>query len=51
MYDVRGNLKGPKYSFGNDKRSRELKAGNPGPGQYEIKSSVAEVPSYLLSTR
>lgn len=42
---------GPKYSFGNDRRDKGLKEGTPGPGQYEIKSSVAEVPPYLLTSR
>lgn len=31
-YNVRGKEEGPQWSFGNDKRSREMKGGSPGPG-------------------
>ena len=38
---------GPKWSFGNEVREKPLKNSNPGPGAYEIFSSIANVPGYV----
>lgn len=38
----------PAYSFGHEKRDKANKRREPGPGAYNIKSSIPDVPSYLI---
>jgi hypothetical protein len=50
QYDVRGRLAGPKWGFGSDLRGRDYKSGVPGPGAYEHKSKLGDVPSYVYGS-
>jgi len=40
----------PLWSFGTEKRGKDAKATSPGPGQYNLKATVPDVPAYLLSS-
>ena len=40
MYDVRGQPNGPRWGFGSEKRSKLNRNSNPGPGSYQIKSTI-----------
>jgi len=46
QYDVRGNLAGPKWGFGSDQRGRDYKSTVPGPGSYNLPTTVGDVPKY-----
>jgi hypothetical protein len=50
QYDVRGRLAGPKWGFGSDARGRDYKSAYPGPGAYEHKSKIGDVPSYVYGS-
>lgn len=48
-YDGDANLRhswDPKYSFGKEKRDKDLERGRVGPGDYEIPHSIPDVASY-----
>mmetsp|Transcript_192 Transcript_192/g.173 ORF Transcript_192/g.173 Transcript_192/m.173 type:complete len:444 (-) Transcript_192:33-1364(-) len=42
-------VQGPYWSFGKDPRNKETFDDDPGPGQYEIPSTIADVPKYLMA--
>jgi hypothetical protein len=46
MYDIRGNLGGPKWGFGSANRGGFDKNDSPGPGSYNMKATVPDVPYY-----
>lgn len=49
IYDVPDIFGAPKIGFTMDKKVEEFKKGRfPGPGSYNIPSSVGEIPSYLI---
>jgi hypothetical protein len=37
------------FSFGTEKRNKIVKNNLPGPGQYHIPSTIADVPKYIMS--
>jgi len=48
QYDTRGRIGGPKFGFGSESRGKDYKSGTPGPGAYEHKSKIADVPAYVF---
>jgi hypothetical protein len=48
-YSSHGGDKGPKFSFGNEKRINDGNKGGetPGPGQYKIPTSVSNTPNFV----
>jgi len=46
QYDVRGRLAGPQWGFGSDLRGKAYKSDVPGPGTYDHKPRIGDVPSY-----
>jgi hypothetical protein len=47
QYDVRGRVTGPKWGFGSDSRGKDYTSYVPGPGTYEQKSKIGDVPAYV----
>jgi len=50
QYDVRGRVAGPQWGFGSDMRGKGYKSDVPGPGTYEHKSKLGDVPSYVYGS-
>ena len=48
-YNIRGKPSGPEWKFGTDQKGKAQEGGLPGPGQYEVKSTILDVPKYLMS--
>lgn len=46
-YLTKGTFTGPKWGFGSEKRGKSAEIKNPGPGTYEIRSSIGAAPSYV----
>ena len=46
-YNKSSTLEGPRWGFGSSKRGKMNLALGPGPGSYEIKSSIGAAPSYI----
>lgn len=46
-YNKSSTLEGPRWGFGSSKRGKTNPALAPGPGTYEIKSSIGAAPSYI----
>jgi len=46
MYDTRGKFGGPKWGFGSSSRGDFDKTDSPGPGSYNLKPTVPDVPYY-----
>lgn len=48
-YDTPNIFSGPRIGFGSEKRIAEFKKSKlPGPGSYNLQSSVGDIPTYLL---
>lgn len=47
-YNISRSLAGPRFSFGRSQRSQPRQDRSPGPGQYTLPPTVANVPTYLL---
>jgi hypothetical protein len=50
MYDTRGNFGGPKWGFGSSNRGGFDKNEAPGPGSYNLKATVPDVPYYVRTS-
>ena len=50
LYNTVKGLGGPKWSFGTEQRSHDHKSSNPGPGAYNIFSSISNLPRYAIKT-
>jgi len=50
QYDTRGNMKGPKWGFGSERRGNDLKSQTPGPGHYQHKHYVGDVAKYAYGS-
>lgn len=48
-YDVSKGLGGPKWGFGTSTRDKNKKDPNPGPGAYNLFSTISNLPNYALS--
>jgi len=46
QYDTRGNIAGPKWGFGSEMRGKNHKSAVPGPGSYNLPTTVGDVPKY-----
>lgn len=46
QYDTRGRLAGPRWGFGSENRGQNNKNTTPGPGTYQHKHYVGDVPRY-----
>ena len=46
FYNTARTLGGPKWGFGSSSRNKSKKNNMPGPGAYEIYSSLANLPAY-----
>ena len=46
-YGAGSALGGPKWAFSRSERNQEIKESLPGPGTYDIKPSIPDIPSYL----
>jgi len=47
QYDVRGRFGGPKWGFGSQERAGGYSSTTPGPGHYDHKHLVGDVPQYV----
>jgi len=50
QYDTRGRIAGPKWGFGSELRGKNDKNVNPGPGAYQHKHYVGDVPKYAFGS-
>jgi len=48
-YDPKNMYNIPRWKFGAEIRGKIKKNEVPGPGQYDMKSTIANVPAYLLN--
>ncbi len=49
-YNTRGRFEGPKVGFGTQgKQTRIKKTFEPGPGSYDLPTSVGHLPKYLVT--
>ena len=51
MYYSPKQAAGVKWSFGQEKKGTVVKAEGPGPGAYELKSTIADLPGYSKSSK
>ena len=49
-YNISGKADGPYWGFAKDQRTKDQEDEDPGPGYYDIPSTIADVPKYLLKT-
>lgn len=50
QYDAAGSMDGPKVGFGTEKKNTKIKKTYaPGPGSYNLPTSVGHIPPYLLT--
>lgn len=48
LYTLKPPAPVPRWTFGNEPRTKKETIGPPGPGTYELKPTIPSVPSYLL---
>jgi len=50
QYNLNKNGKGPQWGFGSEQRGNNVKSGTPGPGHYDHKHYVGDVPKYVYGS-